>query len=782
MVKKIILLLSLTAFVSGLSAKVIKGHVLVDGVKATAEYTVLADGTVGLGSGSNACISHYTKGRVTVPSKMDGYEVTQVMPLAFRFCNSIEVVIVQEGITRIGDFAFIGCSSVREVELPSTLKTVGSGAFIGLKKLEMMTCKAVTPPTWEYNDVCFVHKKGIGDDQLQHYRQGVLLNVPTESGTAYAAAKYSNSSIGWTTAEGWGTAFVNINRNALENFRLYDLADFYDVRRIASNPERYGTLKNLWLEADIDLPDTIFTTPLGETPELAFSGAIHGQGHTISNLQVNADGVSGFIGYYNGPSIVGLRLEKCLFAGTDALGAVAAVVTKPARIDSAFVNASCRGNGYVGGLVGEAKAALSIDRCWVEGNSLPNSQHPASDTELHAGLVGNAADATITNCAVIVNNYGNQNIAPFVAAGKATVSCSYADGDEYRNYTPKGNIQHSESVILTGKPLEILDYGGTKQTFDYQDVYFKTVYPAATLGIDAWAYHNGSYPIPDCFADRWDVHVNQAVYGSANLSARMMNVLTPDETIPASAWLDLSDQGFLPFTMTSDEMDEALGTQGAAEIHSMQYVSNAANEHTFAFTDHLNFINRSIKAGEPYLVLMKKGQLQIRAKDTEVIAAPREAEEEDVFEIDGYEIGWWKGTFAKLSNETSADINAYTLNSGKWCRIRSDGSNYRKAWVGAFRAYFKPKAPMAYNTYATYYIAEPQGDEDTEYNLFPADEYATEADFSGYEDDIDTGITLTTQPPSLNAETWFTLDGRRLNEVPTAPDIYVVGGKKVIIK
>jgi len=54
MVKKIILLLSLTAFVSGLSAKVIKGHVLVDGVKATAEYTVLADGTVGLGSGSNA--------------------------------------------------------------------------------------------------------------------------------------------------------------------------------------------------------------------------------------------------------------------------------------------------------------------------------------------------------------------------------------------------------------------------------------------------------------------------------------------------------------------------------------------------------------------------------------------------------------------------------------------------------------------------------------------------------------------------------------------------------
>lgn len=238
----------------------------------------------------------------------------------------------------------------------------------------------------------------------------------------------------------------------------------------------------------------------------------------------------------------------------------------------------------------------------------------------------------------------------------------------------------------------------------------------------------------------------------------------------------------LPFTMTSDEVDEALGTQGAAEIHSMQYVSNAANEHTFAFTDHLNFINRSIKAGEPYLVLMKKGQLQIRAKDTEVIAAPREAEEEDVFEIDGYEIGWWKGTFAKLSNETSADINAYTLNSGKWCRIRSDGSNYRKAWVGAFRAYFKPKAPMAYNTYATYYIAEPQGDEDTEYNLFPADEYATEADFSGYEDDIDTGITLTTQRPSLNAETWFTLDGRRLNEVPTAPGIYVVGGKKVIIK
>ena len=54
--------------VMSVRAEVIPGYVLVDGTPAPAEYTLLSDGTVGLGSGQNASISQYTTGRITVPS------------------------------------------------------------------------------------------------------------------------------------------------------------------------------------------------------------------------------------------------------------------------------------------------------------------------------------------------------------------------------------------------------------------------------------------------------------------------------------------------------------------------------------------------------------------------------------------------------------------------------------------------------------------------------------------------------------------------------------------
>lgn len=62
-----LLILTMLAVVVSADAKLVKGHVLINGKTATAEYTVLSDNTVGLGTGHNACTSQYLSGRLTVP-------------------------------------------------------------------------------------------------------------------------------------------------------------------------------------------------------------------------------------------------------------------------------------------------------------------------------------------------------------------------------------------------------------------------------------------------------------------------------------------------------------------------------------------------------------------------------------------------------------------------------------------------------------------------------------------------------------------------------------------
>ena len=50
-------------------------------------------------------------------------------------------------------------------------------------------------------------------------------------------------------------------------------------------------------------------------------------------------------------------------------------------------------------------------------------------------------------------------------------------------------------------------------------------------------------------------------------------------------------------------------------------------------------------------------------------------------------------------------------------------------------------------------------------------------------DDEATGIISTTNDTNdTNSDAWFTLDGRRLQGQPTAKGLYIVNGKKVIVK
>ena len=610
-------LLILTLCVSELSAKVIKSQVMVDGSTLTAEYTILSESTVGLGSGHNACIPQYTSGRVTVPSKISygnkTYNVTKLMPLAFRLCNSIGVVIIQEGITHIGDFAFEACSSLMEVEMPTTIQSIGTGAFVGAHNLSFVICKSETPPQWEYNDVFLYHKGGISDPQAQHYQRKVVLYVPYGSESIYQKTKYSNSDLGWNTPEGWADTFTEIKGSSMKGFRLYTPTDLYLLRLMVNNPTRYGSIEEIYLEADIDMADSVWTIPIGDTPEHALSIPFYGEGHCISNLHIKSDGLAALVGYYDGPKITEVRLKNCEFNGRYLAGGLVAQCGD-CTIDSCYITTSVFSDGTAGGIVGRSIGKVNIDRCVANAGIF---EITSGSNPICGGFIGSTTGADITNCAFIggFNNGSRSGIFVGECLNRGTANVDYCYSTNSRLTTPpaaNSRIKHGEHILLHGQPLSILDYSGVRLDFTYEWGYFQTIYPAAVLGFEGWAYNNGEFPLPDCFTDLWPVKPNHAVYGSPTLAANKVNVLTPDEEIPSSAWLDLSDIGFRHYRFKASQLwiDGNMDVFGRAEQLPLGLSRQITVENGIMLQDTLYAVKKgTVPVKEPVYLLDDQNNL-----------------------------------------------------------------------------------------------------------------------------------------------------------------------------
>lgn len=53
--------------------------------------------------------------------------------------EDVEKVIINKGVTSVGENAFEGCSNLESVTLPSTITNIGGGAFEECRKLETIT-------------------------------------------------------------------------------------------------------------------------------------------------------------------------------------------------------------------------------------------------------------------------------------------------------------------------------------------------------------------------------------------------------------------------------------------------------------------------------------------------------------------------------------------------------------------------------------------------------------------------------------------------------------------
>lgn len=535
-------------------AKQFMDNVKVDGKNVPAEYVTLSDNTCALGSGYNACISQYTKGRLIIPKEvMDNgkmYQVVKVNQFAFRFCAGITTAYIPEGVTSVGDFAFIGCTSLREVELPSTLSTLGSGAFISLPKLTTVKCNATTPPTWDYNDVFYFHKDGIGTSEAVTYTNKRLY-VPTAAISDYESHKQTNTDKGWVTAEGWAN-FAAIADGEKTTFHIRNYEDLKTFRNHTNANIPYN---NVELDDDIDCNDDTWTVNIGDDSGYPFLGTFNGNGHTISKLKVTNKYAGLFARVQNG-QVRNLTLKDCTFEGTESAGALCGRLIgsgSGAVIDSIFSeNNIVKSAKECGGIVGYISSySPQIKNCVVKGGKIEAS----NSTQWLGGIVGHVSyNISITNvrdCAVLETTTTNLNskVGPFIAGSEGDNKAHVANCFTTWNLgTSQDNkVSHASCVYQGAHLVYKNDKGITQSNFNFTPNKNETMLALGVLKLDNWVYCPGEYPLPACFEDRLpEPKVNVMTLRPKDMPYSRVNGLTLKND-------DFSDIDFTDFSGDSEK-------------------------------------------------------------------------------------------------------------------------------------------------------------------------------------------------------------------------------------
>ena len=159
------------------------------------------------------------------------------------------------------------------------------------------------------------------------------------------------------------------------------------------------------LTDDIDLAGYDWL-PMGRArgTNTGFRGAFDGQGHTISNLNVNESGIAknteyGLFGLVDSGAVIkNFSIISGQVNGFDnSTGAVAGYIWS-ATIDNVTNYANVTGNRYIGGIVGQLTRGTTISNCFNYGN--------VQGINYVGGVVGGTEDSTATRSIVGVTNMG----------------------------------------------------------------------------------------------------------------------------------------------------------------------------------------------------------------------------------------------------------------------------------------------------------------------------------------------------------------------------------------
>lgn len=128
---------------------------------------------------------------ITAQGAMQDYDSAAQTPW-FKDRAEIRKIVVQKGVTTIGDYAFYGCENVTSVTLPDTVTQIGKLAFYGCKNLSTLT---VPDSVLVVEDYAFA--KAVGLQSIVFRGNAPVLGAGIFAGLN-VEVRYPTTAAGWT--------------------------------------------------------------------------------------------------------------------------------------------------------------------------------------------------------------------------------------------------------------------------------------------------------------------------------------------------------------------------------------------------------------------------------------------------------------------------------------------------------------------------------------------------------------------------------------------------------
>ncbi|MDR1556120.1 MAG: leucine-rich repeat domain-containing protein [Tannerellaceae bacterium] len=172
--------------------------------------------------------------------------VTSIGNAAFFYCNNLASVTLPDSLTRIGSQAFYGCSSLPSITIPVGVTSIEgkdyTGAFYGCSGLTSVTIHAPSISGGVFsgssiNSVTFGHTvKHIGDGAFYYCRNLISVTIPNSVEIIDNGAFYGCSSL---ISAVIGDSVTTIGQNAFSNTSLTSIEIPYSVTSIGTTPFAY---------------------------------------------------------------------------------------------------------------------------------------------------------------------------------------------------------------------------------------------------------------------------------------------------------------------------------------------------------------------------------------------------------------------------------------------------------------------------------------------------------------------------------------------------------------
>jgi hypothetical protein len=548
-----------------------------------------------------------------------------------------------------------------------------------------------------------------------------------------------------------------------------------------------------------------------------FAGTFDGQGYTISGINLGANGGQGLFGAVNGGTVKNLTLSSSTIKSTSnssAGGIVASAGNNGVTIENCHVSGSVvieSGNDS-GGIIGKTNAGdVSITGC--TSGATVTTRNSSSCAAGIIGFCGRETSSPTTNVSISDCLYYGSSLSGDPTKTGGIVGCLYVNTSNNSSKVTLSNNFYTyptTSVKGTGQWKEKYS-SAYDRTHDAGDIFRNTILgnningavrahvvsasaDIEDMGAAGTPVENGitPYAYGVKFGNTYYSHVLALLNNADNTelisqyAGQTFNVKLRGRTLyKDGAWNTLC----LPFNQTSFagtifedasqyeklEMDvsRSYSSSGSTDI----YRTGCQDGKLYLFFKNAN----DIEAGKPYIVKWEKVDGYDNHHDPEtydyvdpmfpnvtlVGGSPATVTSED-------------GTvsFTPTYAPISRDYEDRSL-----LLIGISNSLYYPNGAGtvslkSFRAYFQLNGVLMHES-----PSSSVGDDDDD-NYIPIGGGEAKAFVLDIEDDatsLDEELRMKSDE-SAGAGEWYSLDGIRLNSKPSLKDIYVTGGRKVVIK